>query len=342
MSAPAAEIPHATGPMSESDAVERMLARSSAARPAEKPADSDPLEAPDPEGGLDVEIDEPGDGTEGDNAQLEGDEFEAGDDPAAASTDPVVKFDDGTEIPLSEVKRGFLRQQDYTRKTQETAELRKSVESERANYLAEKKLAADRIAPLIQHAISIIDNPATQAELNDLRVTDPGAYAVRMMEMQQKRAALAQLDHEQRQMRESAEREEMENFQRERQETAKRSRAELQNTIPAAKKDFDTWYKGVGQYVLAQGIPAEAWDNEVDHRIITLAWKAKQYDEATRKAPATSDRLRNAPQTLRPGAARPPGHAQSRAIREASERAAKSGSQEDAVALRLLKMKARA
>lgn len=322
--------------MSESEAVERFLAKSQAGQIPEPRDIDDVVDDPEEVGALSDDGGEP---------RVEGDEFGEPDEDvqdedaeeAGSAGDPVVRFDDGTELPLSEVKRGFLRQQDYTRKTQETAEVRKAVEGERAQLLAEKKQAADRITPLIQQAIAIIDNPATQAELNQLREIDPGAYAVRMMEMQQKRAALAQLDYEQRQLRESAEREEAERFQHERAETAKQSRGVLMEKIPAAKKDFATWYRDLGKWVLDQGIPPEAWDSEVDHRIITLAWKAKQYDEATRKAPATSDRLRKAPQPLRPGAAKQPGHAQARELREATERAYKSGSVEDMAKLQILK-----
>lgn len=336
MSAPAVEIPHATGELSESDAIERLLAKNRAGQMSDS-VDDDPgtLSDPGDEADSDLEADPDAEPV------LEGDEFSADDEDApTASADPVVKFDDGTELPLSEVKRGFLRQQDYTRKTQEAAELRKSVETERATFLAEKKQAAANIEPLIQAALSIVNNPAQQAELAQLREVDPGAYAVRVMEIQQRQSQLAALQAEQNRLRESAEREEMENYQRERAKAAEQSRATLMETIPAAKKDFNSWYQELGKYVLEQGITAEAWDSEVDHRVILLAWKAKQYDDATRKTGKTTETLRKAPQPMRPGAAKPPGHAQARMLREATERAQASGSLDDAVALRLAKMRA--
>jgi hypothetical protein len=40
----------------------------------------------------------------------------------------VFTFADGTEVPIEEVEKGWLRQQDYTRKTQEASELRKEAE----------------------------------------------------------------------------------------------------------------------------------------------------------------------------------------------------------------------
>ena len=321
--------------MSENDAIDRLMAKDRAGRIPE-PRTMDEI-ADDLEPDTEVPVDS---GEPDESAQVEGDEFADEDEETASpSSDPVVKFDDGTEMPLSEVKRGFLRQQDYTRKTQETAELRKTVEAERANYLAEKKRVSDQLTPLIQQAVAILENPDTQRELAELRQVDPGAYSVRIIEMQQKQAQLQQLQFQQAQLRESAEREEAARYQQERARVAEESRAVLIEKIPAAKKDFASWYQGLGKYVLEQGIPAEAWDNEVDHRVVTLAWKAMQYDNATRKTQATGDQLRKAPQPLRPGASKPAGHAQARSIREATEKAHSSGSIEDAIAAQTLKLR---
>lgn len=339
MSAPAGELAESTGSLSEDQVFERYMERSAPPEDRRRErAQSETVDAGD-EPADDEALAEPVEG-EIDDADLDA---EPSDDetPEVDPADPLIRFDDGTELALSEVKRGFLRQSDYTRKTQETAELRKAVEAERAQYLAEKKQVSDQLGPLIQQAIAVLENPSALAELEELRQIDPGAYAVKMMDRQQKQAQLQQLEWQRRQLAEAAEREEAERFQRERAETANQSRAVLMEKIPAAKKDFATWYRDLGRYVLEQGIPAESWDNEVDHHVITLAWKAMQYDAATRKTPATEKRLRNAPQTMRPGAARPPGHARERDLREATERAHKSGTVEDLADLLLKRQQAR-
>jgi len=69
----------------------------------------------------------------------------------------VFNLDDGSPVTRAEAKRGHLRQKDYTRKTQETAELRKTLETEiegqrnaRTNYaqgLEEVKKAIQRVIP---------------------------------------------------------------------------------------------------------------------------------------------------------------------------------------------------
>lgn len=334
MSMPATPIPHESGDLSQNDAIERLIAKDRAGKIPEPRTPEELLEERDPEPDPDLPAD-----PDDENAQVEGAEFD--DEDPQTTSDPLIKFDDGTELPMSEVKRGFLRQQDYTRKTQEVAAERKTVETERGAYLAEKRQISERLTPLIEQAISVIENPAMAAQLEELRVTDPGAYALHMMDRNAKIQNVQRLQHEQQQLRASAEREEAERFQSECKQAAEQSRAVLMEKIPAAKKDFATWYQGLGKWVLEQGIPAEAWDNEVDHRIVTLAWKAMQYDKATSKTPATADRLRKAPQPLRPGAAKPPGHAQQRSLREATEKAHKSGSIADMIALQTRRETAR-
>lgn len=339
MSAPASatpsapSIPHASGEMTEAQAIERFTALGVEGK---LPEPKDPEE-------LLRDEEQPGE-TPPEEAEaepvVEGDEFE-GEAPAAAATaDPLVKFDDGTELPLSEVKRGWLRQADYTRKTQEVASNRKALESERAQFMSEREAVAERLTPLVNQARAILDNPAELAALNEMLQVDPGRYAVKMMERQARMAQLQQLEFEQRNLRENAEREAQQRQQQEREQTANASREALISSIPAFKKDFKAEYQKLGEYVLAQGVPPEVWDNEVDHRVITLAWKAMQFDAAARKAPATKEQLRKAPQPMRPGAARPPGHAQARALSEATERAAKSGSIEDAIKLQMVKQQA--
>lgn len=341
MSAPATDQSTDSGMLTQDQAVERLLTRERTGSEPKARRPDDLLEDLPEEDEDQAPLDAEGMEDEADLDADSDDESEDFDDEVKKTTaDPTVKFDDGTEVPLSEVKRGFLRQQDYTRKTQEVAEVRRTVEAERQAYLAERQQVSERLTPLIQQAISIIENPDMQRELADLRMNDPGAYAVRVMEMQQKQAQLQALQIEQQRLRQSAESEAMQRYQQEAMQMAHESRRVLSETIPAFKKDFDAEYAKLGKWVLEQGVPVEAWDNERDHRIVTLAWKAMQYDLATRKPQKTSDQLRRAPQPMRPGAARPVGHAQSRALREAAEKVAKSGDFDDMVALQLLREKA--
>jgi hypothetical protein len=88
-------------------------------------------------------------------------------------------------------------------------------------------------------------------------------------------------------------------------------RSALQRKIQAFSDDFDGEYGRLGRYVLASDggeLRPEEWDMVDDHRYVTLAWKAMQYDLATRKqAPMVRRKLAGTKRVVRPGSQRDPG-----------------------------------
>lgn len=137
--------------------------------PAQEPDD----EAPDDESteADDGETGEPEADGEADEAEpeaeedSESDDEEAEDKPAKRQPgdDVTVKLDDGSQVTLRELKRGFLRQSDYTRKTQEVAETRRAIESERAtlSQTAQQQQAAFEVAAtLIQEQMPPVPDTA--------------------------------------------------------------------------------------------------------------------------------------------------------------------------------------
>jgi hypothetical protein len=77
--------------------------------------------------------------------------------------DVTVKLDDGSQVTLRELKRGFLRQSDYTRKTQEAAEIRKAAEAQRealSTVAEQQKQAFEVAAALIRDQIPDHPDPS--------------------------------------------------------------------------------------------------------------------------------------------------------------------------------------
>lgn len=97
-------------------------------------------------------------------------------DPKASKKQPgddvTVKLDDGSQVTLAELKRGFLRQSDYTRKTQELAATRKQVESERATL----STAAQQQSQAFEVAAAIIQEQMPPPPDTALIQTNPQLY----------------------------------------------------------------------------------------------------------------------------------------------------------------------
>lgn len=84
---------------------------------------------------------------------------------AYAEDTAVVKLSDGTEMPVAELKNGYLRQSDFTRKTQELANERKAVSSdvERMQRIT---------TAFVDHLTALVPDPPSPS----LAMTDPAKY----------------------------------------------------------------------------------------------------------------------------------------------------------------------
>lgn len=78
---------------------------------------------------------------------------------------------EGEQLPVSEVANGYLRQQDYTRKTEQLAEERNTVQSEKESY----QKAAQTIQTAYQNLKEFVDSIAVDPPA-DLARTDPAEY----------------------------------------------------------------------------------------------------------------------------------------------------------------------
>jgi hypothetical protein len=91
----------------------------------------------------------------------------------------LVKLPDGTEAPLEEVTKGYLRQVDYTRKTQEVAETRKALEAD-----------LQRIEGITQAFVDHLSSMVPAQPDPALALRDPNAY---VRQKAQYDAAMAQV-----------------------------------------------------------------------------------------------------------------------------------------------------
>ena len=91
------------------------------------------------------------------------------------SDDTPVTLNDGTEITLAELKSGQLRQSDYTKKTQALAQERQTLEADMEKLNAERQAYA-QLLPQLQRQLSGEVTAEEQAQLEQLRETDPMQY----------------------------------------------------------------------------------------------------------------------------------------------------------------------
>jgi hypothetical protein len=196
----------------------------------EAPQDTDD-EAPDDESteADGAEAGEPDADDEGDEPEPDAeDEDSASDDEEAEKPakkqpgdDVTVKLDDGAQVTLRELKQGFLRQSDYTRKTQEIAATRKTLESERQTLTQ----AAQQQQQAFEVAAALIQEQMPPAPDVGLIQTNPQLYLQQQALREQALQKLQNLAHA-RQVTEQNLKVESEAKQREQAEELKRIKAE--------------------------------------------------------------------------------------------------------------------
>ena len=187
---------------------------------------------------------------------------------------------DGQEVSLDELKLGYLRQSDYTRKTQAAAEQRKAAEAQQQNY--ESSLQA--LLAAAGADLSRFQN----VNWEGLAVQDPGQYqqAKAIYEQAQSTYNLirGQAESHMTQMQERA--------QAELKQRATESLGILKSTIPNWSNDL---YYEIGDYAQKElGVSGDEFNNIADHRSITAMWKAMQYDRA--KTVTTEKKVKASPQ----------------------------------------------
>lgn len=229
-------------------------------------------------------------------------------------TEGVIEVD-GEKLSVDEIKLGYMRQADYTKKTQAVAEQRKAAEQQTAHY--ESTLNA--LLTAAGADLSRFDN----VNWEQAAVQNPDQYkqAKAMFEQTKQTHDFIRAQAKEHQQRVEAQQ------QAAMKENAKESLTVLKSTIPNWNNDL---YYSIGEYATGSlGVTTEEFNEVHDHRMITALYKAMQFDKAKTE---TQKKVKATPKkTLSGKKAEPKDLGKKDNYRKARERLKKSGSMEDAV-----------
>ena len=245
--------------------------------------------------------------------------------------DPLVtvKIDGKTvEIPLSELKNGYQRQSDYTKKTQEVSEQRKAAEAETARAYQERQTYAENLQRL-----QVQDEAALQAQQNidwaALLRSDPVQYLEEQRTAQERQARLSQVYSEQQRIAGQYQAEHAEAQTRHLVQQREELLAKLPEWKDATKAKAEQ--AALRDYLAESGYSAEAIATLSDAKSVIVARKAMLFDQMMSKASAASKRV-----TALPTKVERPGVGDNPALDKRSsqfQKLSKSGRAEDAAAL---------
>ena len=206
---------------------------------------------------------------------------------------------DGKEVTvtLDELQKGYSRTQDYTRKTQQIAEVRKQVEAETQAVRAER----EQYAQLLGALQAQLQSSEPQVDLDRLYQEDPIEWVRQKEVMRERQEKLAAIQSEQQRLSQVA--------QYEQQRAMEAQLASQQEALLAALPEWKDPKKAKAEKALvvesakAAGFTDEDLKSVYDHRLVLLLRKAALFDQMVSKRQAIKPVVNNGPRPAKPGAA---------------------------------------
>lgn len=232
------------------------------------------------------------------------------------------------DVTLDELMQGYQLGADYTKKTQELAELRKANDAE-SKAIQESKQVRDTYAQRLKAIEEFLTTGDSQENLAELKENDPIGYAVKVAEQTEKKQQLDAVKVEQDRIAKEQQVEYAQAMQRYVADEAEK----LNKVLP----EFSDKVKGeqlrneIRNYGKTIGFTDQELAQVYDSRHVLTLHKAMQYDKLQKSKPSVKKKVAEAPKMAKAGTKIKEGNADIHKKQMAKLRS--SGRKEDAAIL---------
>jgi len=244
----------------------------------------------------------------------------------------TIKVDgEELEVGIDELKNGYQRQADYTRKSQALAEQRKGTEqiqSERMQLEQERQMYANGLQ-MLQEQQSAKLTDFDNVEWEALKQEDPYQYMIKKDEYRDAQERVTNLQAEQQMVQQ----EQAQQAQQARAHFVQQEYARLVNALPEWNDKESTIKKDVQEYATSVGFRPEEISQLADHRSVLIIKKAMEYDKLTKKVAPKKKAVKKVPKVQKAGRGNSKEDAATEAIKKKRARLQKSGKQDDAASI---------
>jgi hypothetical protein len=240
---------------------------------------------------------------------------------------------DGEEfdVGIDELKSGYQRQADYTRKSQALAEQRKeteNIQSERMQLEQERQMYANGLQMLQEQQTAKLQD-FDKVDWETLKQEDPYAYMIKKDEyrdIQEKADNAAQ-------QRVLIQQEQQVVAQKERGQFIQQEYARLIDALPEWDDKDSTIKKDVQEYAASVGFRPEEINQLADHRSVLVIKKAMEFDKLTKKIAPKKKAVKKVPKVQKAGRGTSKEDTATENLNKKRARLRKSGKQDDAASL---------
>jgi len=235
------------------------------------------------------------------------------------------------EVDIDELKNGYQRQADYTRKSQALAEQRKeteSIQSERMQLEQERQMYANGLQ-MLQEQQSAKLNEFNSVDWESLKTEDPYAYMIKKEEFRDAQEKVQSVAQQQQYVQQ----EQMQKQQTAKAEFVRAEYARLVEALPEWENKESSIKKDIRDYAVTVGFRPEEIDQLADHRSVLVIKKAMEYDKLTKKVAPKKKAVKKVPKVQKSGRGNSKEDAATEAIKKKRARLQKSGKQDDAASV---------
>ena len=244
----------------------------------------------------------------------------------------TIKVDgEELEVGIDELKNGYQRQADYTRKSQALAEQRKeteAIQSERMQLEQERQMYANGLQ-MLQEQQSAKLNEFNSVDWESLKTEDPYAYMIKKEEFRDAQEKVQSVAQQQQYVQQ----EQMQQQQTAKAEFVRAEYARLVEALPEWENKESTIKKDIRDYAATVGFRPEEIDQLADHRSVLVIQKAMEYDKLTKKVAPKKKAVKKVPKVQKSGRGNSKEDAATEAIKKKRTRLQKSGKQQDAASV---------
>jgi Tfp pilus assembly protein PilN len=206
------------------------------------------------------------------------------------------------EVSLDELLNGYSRTADYQKKTQSLAEQRKVVEAERGK-IDEAAKTRDTYAQRLQVIEQLLSQQSAPENLQELKETDPIAYAIAVAERSERDKQLQAVYAERvrvQQEQQALQGQQLRNH-------IEHEQQKLVAAIPEFKDDAkaEVIRRDIRTYAKSIGFSDQELSQVYDSRAVQTLYKAMQYEKLVAGKAGATKKVASAPKTLKPGTSNP-------------------------------------
>lgn len=206
------------------------------------------------------------------------------------------------EVSLDELLNGYSRTADYQKKTQSLAEQRKAVEAERVK-IDEAAKTRDTYAQRLQVIEQLLSQQDNTENLQELKESDPIAYAIKVAERSEREKQLQAVQAE----RHRVHQEQQALRGQQMQQHIQAEQEKLKSAIPEFKDEAkaEVIRRDIRNYAKSIGFSDQELSQVYDSRAVQTLYKAMQYEKLVAGKAGATKKVATAPKTIKPGTSNP-------------------------------------